>query len=206
MRHQHALRFDPCRYADTRVPTAAFKVQVDPSTGAYSFSLLGQVDHPGHDDPNVSGTQTAYEDNVNVNLTYTVTDRDGDAATGTLSVNIDDDMPIILPAAATHNLIVNGSFEQGHDLGNNQWSVYHTIYGWTSADVGLAGPVGDVPFEVQTGNVGGVFAQDGNALVELDLDLNSGDLSGGDHFNDSATPTRSFSRWSPAPMPVRPMN
>jgi len=166
--------------------TAAFKVQIDPSTGAYSFSLLGQVDHPVHDDPNVAGTQTAYEDNVDINLTYTVTDRDGDSTTGTLSVSIDDDMPIIGPVAATNNLIVNGSFELGHDLGNNQWSIYHSLSGdWTTDDIGVAGPHGDVPFEVQTGNVGGVFAQDGNALVELDSDLNSGNLSGGDHFNDS---------------------
>ncbi len=64
--------------------TAAFKIQVtDPATGAYSFALLGQVDHPGHND-GVGGTQTAYEDNININLTYTVTDRDNDSATGTL--------------------------------------------------------------------------------------------------------------------------
>ncbi|TKW77421.1 MAG: hypothetical protein DI543_15815, partial [Bradyrhizobium icense] len=165
---------------------AAFKIQVNPTTGAYSFTLLGQVDHPGHDDPTVTGTQTAYEDNLTVNLTYTVTDKDGDATTGTLAVNIDDDMPIILSAPANANLIVNGSFEQGHDdLGNNQWSVYHTIPGWTSADIGTQGPHGDIPFEIQTGNVGGVPAQDGNALVELDSDPTGGNLSGGDHFNDS---------------------
>jgi T1SS-143 domain-containing protein len=166
--------------------TAAFKIQVtDPATGAYSFSLLGQVDHPGHND-GVGGTQTAYEDNININLTYTVTDRDNDTATGTLSVSIDDDIPVIGSGAATNNLIVNGSFEQGHDdLGNNQWSIYHTITGWTSKDIGPAGPAGDVPFELQTGNVGGVFAQNGNTLLELDSDLKSGDLPGGDHFNDS---------------------
>ena len=47
------------------------------------------------------------------------------------------------------------------------------------------GPNGDVPFEVQTGNTGGTFAQDGNALVELDSHFGSGYLNGGDHFNDS---------------------
>ncbi|MEH2570888.1 T1SS-143 domain-containing protein [Bradyrhizobium sp. AZCC 1577] len=165
--------------------TAAFKIQVNPSTGAYSFSLLGQVDHPVHDDLNVGGTQTAYEDNIKLNLTYTVTDRDGDTVKGTLSVSIDDDMPIIGPVAATNNLVVNGSFEVGHGLGNNQWSIYHSLAGWTSANLGPAGPHGDVPFEVQTGNVGGVSAQDGNALIELDSDLSSGNLSGGDHYNDS---------------------
>ena len=164
---------------------AAFSVSVDPSTGAYSFSLLGQVDHPGHDDPGVAGIQTAFEDNLVINLTYTVTDKDADAVTGTLSVNIDDDMPILAPSTA-NNLIVNGSFEQGHDdLGNGQFSIYHTLPGWSTADIGVAGPHGDVPFEIQVGAPGGVPAEDGNALVELDSDPTSGNLSGGDHFNDS---------------------
>ncbi|MDE5452826.1 VWA domain-containing protein [Bradyrhizobium sp. CSA112] len=166
--------------------TAAFKIQVtNAATGAYSFSLLGQVDHPVHDDPNVAGSQTAYEDNINIDLTYTVTDRDGDSATGTLAISIDDDMPIMGSTVAPNNLVVNGSFEQGHDLGNDQWSIYHSVDGWNSVDIGTSGPHGDVPFEVQTGNVGGVFAQDGNALIELDSDLSSGNLSGGDHYNDS---------------------
>ncbi|KRR21582.1 DUF5801 repeats-in-toxin domain-containing protein [Bradyrhizobium retamae] len=165
--------------------TAAFKIQVDPSTGAYSFSLVGQIDHPIHDDPNVGGTQTAYEDNISINLSYTITDRDGDTGNGTLAISIDDDMPIVGSTVAANNLVVNGSFEQGHALGNNQWSIYHGLAGWTTADIGAAGPHGDVPFEVQTGNVGGVFAQDGNALIELDSDLSSGNLSGSDHYNDS---------------------
>ena len=41
-----------------------------------------------------------------------------------------------------HNsLILNGSFEQGHGLGNNQWSIYHSLPGgWTTPDLGPAGP------------------------------------------------------------------
>ncbi|MBR1126117.1 VWA domain-containing protein, partial [Bradyrhizobium lablabi] len=166
---------------------AAFKISINPTSGAYTFTLLGQVDHPEHDDPNVTGTQTAYEDNININLTYTVTDHDGDPITGTFGISIDDDMPIIGSAAANTNLIVNGSFEQGHDdLGNNQWSIYHSIPGWTTVDIGAAGPNGDIPFEIQTGNVSGVPAQDGNSLVELDSDPTGGNLSGGDHFNNSS--------------------
>src|SRR6185369_8049448 len=60
-------------YASTQTDTlphaissAAFSIKItNTATGAYSFTLLGQVDHPGHDDPAVSGTQTAYEDNLN---------------------------------------------------------------------------------------------------------------------------------------------
>ncbi len=62
---------------------AAFKISVNPATGAYSFSLVGQVDHPGHDADGLNnGPDTAYEDNININLTYTVTDRDGDYGDG----------------------------------------------------------------------------------------------------------------------------
>ena len=69
------------------------------------------------------------------------------------------------------NLVQNGSFEQGHgDLGSPDWSIYSSLPGgWTyGAD--------HIPFEVQTGGVGGLAAQDGNALVELD-----GDTTGNGH-------------------------
>ncbi len=109
---------------------AAFKVSVNPATGAYSFSLLGQVDHPGHDADGLNnGPDTAYEDNININLTYTVTDFDGDSATGTLSISIDDDMPIL--AAAPVNQLTNGDFSAGTFASNPSFG-------------GVAGP-GDVP-------------------------------------------------------------
>ncbi|TKW78016.1 MAG: hypothetical protein DI543_12620, partial [Bradyrhizobium icense] len=114
------------------ISTAAFKVQVtDTATGAYTFTMLGQIDHPGHDDPGVAGTQTAYEDNININLTYTVTDKDGDYATGTLAVSIDDDMPILVPAPT--NLIANGDFSQG-TFSSQPWGGIATpgnLTGWT---------------------------------------------------------------------------
>jgi T1SS-143 domain-containing protein len=92
---------------------AAFSIQVtDPSTGAYSFTLLKQLDHPGHDvDGANDGPETAYEDNITIDLTYTVADFDGDSATGTLSLSIDDDMPILVQAPV--NLITNGDFSEG---------------------------------------------------------------------------------------------
>jgi T1SS-143 domain-containing protein len=150
---------------DGTVGGAAFKIEVtNPSTGAYSFSLLGQLDHPGHDDPGVAGTQTAYEDNININLTYTVTDFDQDTATGTLSISIDDDMPIIGASPAPANLILNGSFEDHNgQVSNPGFNTFTTIDHWTS------GP-DNVPFEIQQGNIGDLLPQDGNAKVELDSD------------------------------------
>jgi T1SS-143 domain-containing protein len=90
---------------------AAFQIQVtNTATGAYSFSLLGPVDHPGHDaDGQNNGPETAYEDNININLTYTVTDRDGDFKTGTLSVSIDDDVPMAVAGAALTVLETDGA-------------------------------------------------------------------------------------------------
>ncbi len=153
-------------YASTNgtVGGAVFKIEVtNPSTGAYSFSLLGPVDHPGHDDPGVAGTQTAFEDNININLTYTVTDFDKDTATGTLAISIDDDMPIIGASPAPTNLILNGSFEDHGPVGNPGFNTFTAINHWTS------GP-DSVPFEIQQGNIGDLLPQEGNAKVELDSD------------------------------------
>jgi len=149
---------------DGTIGHAAFKIEVtNPSTGAYSFSLLGQIDHPGHDDPGLAGTQTAFEDNININLTYTVTDFDKDTATGTLSISIDDDMPILGASPAPANLILNGSFEDHGLVGNPGFATFEAISHWTS------GP-DNVPFEIQQGNIGDLLPQDGNAKVELDSD------------------------------------
>jgi len=97
-------------YATTNgtVGEAVFSIQVtNPSTGAYSFSLLKPLDHPGHDNPNTGGTQTAFEDNIALDLTYTVKDYDGDTATGKLSISIDDDMPTIVAAGILPTLTVD---------------------------------------------------------------------------------------------------
>jgi T1SS-143 domain-containing protein len=94
---------------------AAFKVVVtDPTTGAYTLTLLDQLDHlpnfgggdgpPSDDVPTfiqvdvqefrpVQGT--AFEDNIHLNLTYTVTDFDGDEVNGTVNFDIDDDVPTL---------------------------------------------------------------------------------------------------------------
>lgn len=61
-------------------------------------------------------------------------------------------------------LIVNGSFEEGHDLGNNSWSVFDELPGW-KADLEMA----DAPIEVQNGlNIGGISPSNGTAKIELD--------------------------------------
>ncbi len=76
---------------------SAFKVTItDASTGAYTFTLLHNVDHPLTDDSAAAPVKTAFEDNLDISLTFTVTDGDNDSTTGSLTINIDDDVPVIL--------------------------------------------------------------------------------------------------------------
>ena len=101
-----------------------------------------------------------------------VTLKDGDGDTVSTSQDISshirfqDDGPGVsgVNDGTGPNIIVNGSFEDGHaELSGPDWSIYSTIPGWTEGSDGI-------PFEVQTGGAGGLAAQDGNALIELDGD------------------------------------
>jgi T1SS-143 domain-containing protein len=77
-----------------------FSLAFDTTTGEYTFTLLGNLDHP------VAGT----EDNIVLDFTFTATDFDGDTATGSFSIDVDDDMPV---ATSATNLLVNGDFVGG---------------------------------------------------------------------------------------------
>lgn len=143
------------------------------NSGDFVFDLLGNIDHGGNGD---SGTLS-----INLAAAFTATDGDGDSVVlnGGLNVTIENDIPVV---TAQNNLIVNGSFEDGHpDLDVDQWSIYHTLPGWTSVDTGN----GNVPFEVQINNAGGTTAEDGQALVELDADQTSGTLATPDPVNNT---------------------
>ena len=52
-------------------------------TGAYVFTLVGKLDHPGTDDPNTAGTQTSFEDEIALQLgsVLQASDKDGDRVT-----------------------------------------------------------------------------------------------------------------------------
>jgi hypothetical protein len=65
--------------------TDLFTVQVNPTTGAYTVTLLTNVLHAGG--PNDEATDATAA------LTYTVTDDDTSEASGTLTVTFDDDAP-----------------------------------------------------------------------------------------------------------------
>ncbi len=63
----------------------------DTATGAYKVTQLAPINHP-------QGTIPGTEDNVQFTVSYQATDKDGDAAAtpGTLTINVDDDIPIVV--------------------------------------------------------------------------------------------------------------
>jgi len=61
------------------------------------------------------------------------------------------------------NLVVNGSFEEGHDLSDGQWGVYEEILGWKAHTEEI-----NAPIEVQQGNIGQLFPSNGRSKIELD--------------------------------------
>lgn len=165
----------------------AFAISLDSTTGVVTIAEYTAIHHPDKNDPNDSVSM----DSDALQATVTFTDGDGDHVTSTPvsiggQIHFLDDGPAIIPTPA--NLIVNGSFEQGHDdLGNGQWSIYHSIPGWTSYDPSTGQPHGTVPFEIQTGNVSGITAEDGNSVVELDSDASGNwNVHGADNYNDAA--------------------
>ena len=76
---------------NTAIATAAFKLQItDAPTGAYTFTLLQALEHA----PGSGATDNTEDPNIVLSLAYTATDGDDDSASGTISVTIDDDMPL----------------------------------------------------------------------------------------------------------------
>ncbi len=100
---------------------------VDNHDGTYTFTLLGAVDHL----PLNSGGGDAETLTLNIASLFTAIDGDGDHVnlTGQLNVVIENDIPVITNPT---NLIVNGSFEEGHtNLVGADWDIYSSLPGWT---------------------------------------------------------------------------
>ena len=175
-------------HEDNAAGKVAFAIAIDPATGQLSIAEYTAIQHPNHSDADEAASPQSITNDA-IKVTYSMTDGDHDTVAASTGIGgliqFRDDGPSVTPQT---NLIVNGSFEEGHtELGTSGWSIYHSIPGWTTADIGDEGPTGDVPFEIQVGGVGGTPAQNGNALVELDADLSSGTVPADttQHFNDS---------------------
>lgn len=143
---------------------------LDSSTGEYRVTLYSPVDHP----------DTTTEDNVQIELGYTATDFDGDSAQGTLTVDVDDDSPIIVD-----DLYQGGEDNdyrgEGEDLtvdeddidgrGNDDRAPgddYSNTYQYLALDFGADGPAETDPVAL---SAEGIVDQNGNALTSNGVEL-----------------------------------
>ncbi|MBX3521835.1 MAG: tandem-95 repeat protein [Xanthobacteraceae bacterium] len=120
--------------------TIIFTVEVtDPVTGAYTFTLLGPIDHP---DINESGAA----DLLRMKISYTVTDGDGDTATGSVQLDVRDDAPTgsfalnpyFAPVVVDESLGQNASENETGSLGSV--TVASNLLFSTTVDFGGDGP------------------------------------------------------------------
>ncbi len=171
----------------------------DPANASITVDQFMPIDHGGTESPSVFDEviqMAVTGGTLGVQLDVSVTDGDLDPITdsaiaiigsrGGSFISFDDDGPVIFSVTQDigANLITNSSFETGHGLVGNNWEIYPNlgVPGWTMGDDGI-------PFEVQTGGAGGVGAQSGNALIELDSDTegNPGNNTVGDINPTSST-------------------
>ncbi|MCA1683570.1 MAG: DUF5801 domain-containing protein, partial [Actinobacteria bacterium] len=98
-------------------------ITVNASTGAYTVTQNAPIDHPAGGD----------ENNLSFTINYTVTDVDGDSAPGTLTINVDDDTPVITRAdVSAPTLTVDET-----DLATNASGNFSTLF---SVSYGADGP------------------------------------------------------------------
>ncbi len=161
--------------------TVAFVIGLDVGTGSLSVAQYLAIKHDDfptdHDESDDVGAAIQAIASGVAFASVTVMDDDGDEATATIDLGgrivFEDDGPkaFNVTGNSNQNLIVNGSFEDHSNptLVGGQWAIYNAIPGWTD-DNGTPSQTDDVPFELQFSGAGGVAAQHGQILVELDSD------------------------------------
>ena len=160
--------------------TNYFTLTLNTETGEITFAQSQNIYHPDSTDPDDAVTIALA--NGTLELIQTVTDGDGDTATASINLlgpnsvatfAIEDDGPSLFTKAVT-NTLVSESFE---NLNTNSWYVEQgdgsrQFVGdggnlWTLSASGSG-------LEIQTGNVGGSTAYEGENHAELDTHANSG--------------------------------
>ncbi|MCW9035547.1 MAG: DUF642 domain-containing protein, partial [Rhodospirillales bacterium] len=125
-----------------------FNVDVDGSD--YTFNLTGNLDHT-----NANG-----ENDLDITFNFVAKDGDGSEVPGMFNVTVVDDVPII---DGPDNFVFNSSFEDHPPMNRGNWGLFENggadVPGWESDKGSL---------ELQANGVGGLRAQDGNVLLELD--------------------------------------
>jgi|GEM_PF-2271851 len=147
--------------------TPVFKLEIDPVTGAYTFTLLAQLDHPDKDG---NDNETLSLDLASV---LKVTDRDGDPliTSGTFTIKIEDDVPIgsgevkgsvdedeLVPDGITDNdgvtTVATGTVSELFAVGADQPGIY-----------GLSTDTGGLRQDLTSAGVSVTYSVNGNILT-----------------------------------------
>lgn len=142
--------------------TLVLTLTLDPATGAYTVIQNAPIMHE-------SGN---FENNQFFNIGYQVKDGDGDTAPGSLLIKVDDDTPVIVTQNAH---ILSESFESFAEISGNDWTVVGEGGGEIVGNGGIKWTVNSAGIEIQSGNVGGSSASDGQVHAELDAHDSQGD-------------------------------
>ncbi|WP_257166615.1 VCBS domain-containing protein [Bradyrhizobium sp. SRS-191] len=146
-----AYRYDGEHYIDANgQPTdqanaAVFTVSLsDQNAGSYTFTLIGNLDHPVH----------GSEDNQALSFSYTATDSDGDAINGSFVVEVNDDAPVI-EGKPSHAVVDEdglgndgNSYDDGGDVAGADLTVTKTLgilWGADSANSNVDGGINGSP-------------------------------------------------------------
>ena len=145
------------------VPVEIAVITLDPNTGDYDYTQTGNLLHTAGDN----------ENNAAFTLGFTVTDGDGDTADGHLTLLIDDDSPVV--TSQQINLLTESFENFAPDLSGNNWTVVGEGGGTIIGNNGIEWTVNGAGIEIQSGNVGGASASDGDVHAELDAHDSNGD-------------------------------
>jgi hypothetical protein len=159
-----------------------FTLQVD-KFGDYTFTLNAPLAHSFTDDPNVQGTQTEFEDNLQLQFTYTATDLDGDSVDAHLTINVDDDVPTLSLATdeGSGTTIVVHDETPGLQLGDELGfadlpSAIQTVFN------GLSNKGNDPDVGDDHGAIGYAVGGNGLAIVNANFGADGAALTDAIHF------------------------
>ncbi|MDO9353240.1 MAG: DUF5801 repeats-in-toxin domain-containing protein, partial [Solirubrobacteraceae bacterium] len=142
--------------------TLVVTVTLNPATGAYTVTQNAPVMH-------VTGGS---ENNQSFDLTYRVTDGDGDRVTGTLSINVDDDTPVLTGTIVTatadeDDIDTPSSLGTSPDDGNGDGS-YTGDADTSTGPASVTGSIGSVvSFGADGQAAGGGFGFASNAIATM---------------------------------------
>ncbi|RDJ14911.1 VCBS domain-containing protein, partial [Rhizobium grahamii] len=137
--------------------TVVFTLTANQATGAYEYKQFASIDHP------------VKSDDLRLVFDFAVTDGDGDKTawnTGTVQVDIHDDVPTINGAVQAVNLLANGNFAAGTWEQHSDWG--GPLGGAANADIGWkVDGTGSVQLERVGSGYLGMTTSNGAPMVDM---------------------------------------